>query len=667
MAYRRGLALPVRSGSAGRMGRSSRRGVGSSDRGGGDSSSDAGSDYSGRGSARWADQDDDAESVQATSFGEGSVFSDDPLVEDRPEFPEEGVTYDVRPGFQSRGRERQRPVLAEVRADRGGGWIPGRELPTTGHAVFVQGSWGKPKTRLAEQVHLDLRTGPGTFLALQECTVDLEEALQQPSVDGDPSSADPLLAKKQYEYWTLRSDQDDLSCVLAGRKSHISELEMVLNVKRWDGKYRGGGGRQRARGSGEDRGSGEPGQRDCFTKYMVGRFHFHSNQLLAGKTHLTVLCVHLHVKTSRKAKGFRMAFDAIWPELAGVIKAEAVDVVSGNWGASLFQVIPRLREEGVHLQLGAWFPWARHGGGEVLVDTCGIFFYGSHQRPERVYQTFWECFQPAVAGAALVQAAVAADSDVDEEELRDEVPDANRFPRLQHFFGGQGHPLEWFFPGPPRSEEDMLSYVDEHTMVERWGPEEDYSGTMPPSREKPMQWTIWDSTGQLFRKGSHMPLACYLGYKNQGRRSAVAAVTRDARDQYYQARAAGDRGGGGGGGGRGGGWNRGGGGGAWNSGGGTAGGWDRGGGAAGWSRGGGGNAWYRRPEAGAPAGSGAAGSRHPGCQPLGHLAGREPAPCAPWSRQGHFCLQPHLREGQGPRSRQPVAEPELFSRELGSD
>ena len=583
----------------------------------------------GRGGGRWADQadDSDAESEgQATSFGEGSVYSDDPLVQDRPTWQEEGVTYDILPGFGRKARERQRPALAAARAARGGGWIPQRDMPTVGGAVFVQGSWGKPKGRLAHKVHLDLRTGPGTFLALQECTMDLEWALCEPSVEGDPTSADPLLSKKQYEYWTLRCDTDPLSCVLAARKSHVSEAMLVRNTKRWDGRYRGSGGGRGRRNNG--RGGGDPAERDCFTRYMVGRFKFHGDMLLCGKTTLTVMNVHLHIKTSKKAPGFGRSFDAIWPELAGIILTEGVDVVAGNWGASLFQVIPRFRELGVNLQLGAWFPWARHGGGEaqMLVDTCGVFFWGSHRAPQRLYQTLADCFKPPVGGVDAAQAAVAAgpESEVDEDEARDQVPNLASLGRLQHFFAGQGEPLKWFLPGPDLSSEDMMAFVERTSMEDKWGEEEDRFGTMPPSVQKAMKWTIWDSTGELFRKGSHMPLACYLGHK-QSRRSEPRQQARDPRDEYYQTRAAHGRGGGGGGawwagrsgwnrqggdrgGGGGGGWNqagdRGGGGGSgWNQAGGRGGGgWDQ----AGGNQQGGGGAWNPPAGPNPPAGSAAA-------------------------------------------------------------
>ena len=632
----------MRGGAGGRPGHSGPR----SDASGSDSS-DAGSNYSGRGGGRrWADQEE--EDDKATSFGEGSVFSEDPLEEDRPAFADEGVTYDVRPGFQGKAREKLAAV-AEARAARGGGRIPQREMPDVGNAVLVQASPGRPKARLAHRVHLDLRTGPGTFLTLQECTHELEDALQEPSVEGQRGHPDPLLSKKQYEFWTFRSDNDPLSAVVAARKTHVKEAILVTASKRWDGKYKDAG----ARGSEAGRGGG---YRDCFTKYVVARFVFHEDMTLCGKSHLTVMSVHLHGKTAQKAPGFSAAFDEIWPELSGVIQQEAVDIVSGNWGASLFQVIPRLREEGVFLQLGAWFPWERHGGGEVLVDTCGVFFWGSHQAPKRVYQTLWDCMKPAAEGSEPVQAAVAADSDWDEEEARDQVTPASRYPRLQHFFQGQGHPVGWFLPGRKRTLAEMQAYV-EHSMEEQWGPEESRVGTMPPSREKPLTWTIWDSTGELFRKGSHMPLACFLGWKNKTRRSAPGQAARDSRDQHFQGLAAGGRGGGGGGGGwnsGGGGWNSGGGG--WGQGGRGGGGWGqggqgdcggRGGGARGWNDGGGGwnrGGWNSGPGADRPSGAaaGAAGSAASGSRdvPAANLwanwggVNQPPAPPAPSERRG---------------------------------
>ena len=45
----------------------------------------------------------------------------------------------------------------------------------------------------------------------------------------------------------------------------------------------------------------------------------------------------------------------------------------GDFNMSVFRVVPELRERGVTIDLGAWYPW-KSLGGEPMSDSCGIFF-----------------------------------------------------------------------------------------------------------------------------------------------------------------------------------------------------------------------------------------------------------------------------------------------------
>ena len=73
-------------------------------------------------------------------------------------------------------------------------------------------------------------------------------------------------------------------------------------------------------------------------------------------------------KWLRKLKHF-------WEWLSKKIYTFKVQVLMGDFNMSLFRVVPELREKGIVIDLGAWYPW-KSLKGEPMSDSCGIFFVG---------------------------------------------------------------------------------------------------------------------------------------------------------------------------------------------------------------------------------------------------------------------------------------------------
>ena len=90
-----------------------------------------------------------------------------------------------------------------------------------------------------------------------------------------------------------------------------------------------------------------------------------------GKEH-NVMVVHMHNDLANNVLGAQKLF-SFWGWLWDKIKTYRVQVLMGDFNMSLFRVIPELRNRGVTIDLGAWYPW-KSLEGEPMSDSCGIFF-----------------------------------------------------------------------------------------------------------------------------------------------------------------------------------------------------------------------------------------------------------------------------------------------------
>ena len=91
-----------------------------------------------------------------------------------------------------------------------------------------------------------------------------------------------------------------------------------------------------------------------YSRSIIAKVTLPHNVGFLGKTHV-VMVVHMHPdlannKWPRKLLEF-------WKWLWTKICDFKVQVLMGDFNMSLFRVVPELRERGVMIDMGAWYPW----------------------------------------------------------------------------------------------------------------------------------------------------------------------------------------------------------------------------------------------------------------------------------------------------------------------
>ena len=89
-----------------------------------------------------------------------------------------------------------------------------------------------------------------------------------------------------------------------------------------------------------------------------------------NKKHV-VMVVRLHNEVANGRWPRKLVY--FWEWLSKKICEFKVQVLMGDFNMSLFRVVPELREKGVMIDLGAWYPW-KSLEGEPMSDSCGILF-----------------------------------------------------------------------------------------------------------------------------------------------------------------------------------------------------------------------------------------------------------------------------------------------------
>ena len=64
-----------------------------------------------------------------------------------------------------------------------------------------------------------------------------------------------------------------------------------------------------------------------------------------GEAATVVATVHMHRMTAKKAKGFAESHRKFWLHLHHCMKKHAAVILTGDFNMSLFQVVPKLRNE----------------------------------------------------------------------------------------------------------------------------------------------------------------------------------------------------------------------------------------------------------------------------------------------------------------------------------
>ena len=226
-----------------------------------------------------------------------------------------------------------------------------------GNIGWLFGNWGKRPRNQAMRKHLDmvLKRNPAMIIGLAECEAASEDLLGAPAVAGDPTAPRGSLERRDgFEYLTLRGCEDS-SILVAVRNEMGNRLELLDWERRREGRYRRRSGRGRA---------------EAYSRSLIARVHLDINVGFLGKTHV-VMVVHMHNLLANNKSPTKL--QEFWDWLALKVTQHGVRVLMGDFNMSLFRVIPELRDRGVNIDLGAWFPW-KTPMGMPMSDSCGMFF-----------------------------------------------------------------------------------------------------------------------------------------------------------------------------------------------------------------------------------------------------------------------------------------------------
>lgn len=277
-----------------------------------------------------------------------------------------------------------------------------------GSLAIVSGNWGGNRNSKATQLHMneDLRRGPGSIVCLQEASIENGKYLEMPSADYDALHGSPrsrleeLQARPGAQYRVIRGNEDEKSLLIGSRASLTAELQLLKWQKNPDGTYK------------------DPNKKNkiAYSRIMVANVVF--KKPIAGHANLTIANVHLHHLTAKASQGFKTALNSFFDNLAEIILKYGVRVLTGDFNMSMYQVVPMLRDRKVAIHLAAWFPWMK--GGELQVDSCGIFLCGPCSRIQRVIDE--EAFVHDVRGGGRASASSIAEH-ADENQEADENRD----------------------------------------------------------------------------------------------------------------------------------------------------------------------------------------------------------------------------------------------------
>jgi len=84
-------------------------------------------------------------------------------------------------------------------------------------------------------------------------------------------------------------------------------------------------------------------------------------QKFLGLDELTVLNVHIHPNTAKRAQGFAQGADAFWHEMDYIVRSYDPCIIAGDFNMGLFEVITLLEQRQVRLSLLSFFPWRVKG------------------------------------------------------------------------------------------------------------------------------------------------------------------------------------------------------------------------------------------------------------------------------------------------------------------
>jgi hypothetical protein len=372
------------------------------------------------------------------------------------------------------------------------------------------------KTKLLREI---MKRHPGTILAFGEAGPDTEElfrgeperGLTEEELHGKNLELDHHWGRPSFAYLTIRGNERS-SLMIAVRRELVQEFKCLAWKKMIDGHYRGKRKRQ----------DGTYQKFQAYTRMMVCEITLNHTVGHIGKTQV-IMNVHLHHKTANEMFG-KKKLEERFETMFNLINEHKVTVLMGDFNMSLTLVIPKLREKGIDIDIGAWFPWKGMLDGAPYMDSTGIFFVNMPAKHELCYGL--DCIHDNDETGVLSIA-----------ETKSVKPGKDgswyRLPKN----GGPGQPLQAYLPKPVVRDATGVVADLKAKLISMLTPSDASraeasklaEGAARNSliliiKEKRMFFRLWNLELYGFQKGSHYPL--WVTTCNKSRRSPEAVSRR---------------------------------------------------------------------------------------------------------------------------------------------
>ena len=444
----------------------------------------------------------------------GTLFSHTSHSEDG--YEDEGAPAGAEPP-DAKGGEASVPAI--VHAHGGAVKAPYMERGDVGAIGILTGNWGgnRANKKLEEHIDNDLKTGPSSIIMLQEAQEMVVNILQAPAVaapqQGGSGSGEQQRAS--YEYIVLRGNEHGNTLLMAGRAGIVDSMQQLRFDRRCDGRYK----------TGKDKGK-PAATRAAYTRAMVADFGF--KRPVCGHDRAVFCNVHFHHLTAKRAPGFAKANDSFWTYLASTVVGCKVRFLCGDFNMSLFEVVGKMRERKIDINLLSWFPWRYDFNGKLHLDSCGIFVVGGVKSITLVWDFSVFTGQrkgQVVAKGLREEGGLFVIGNDDDEDVVDQCQDPpKRGQPLLGFTKGHGYEISSYLPKgrQMKAVEQTLTFAvaDGIGQTKDWTP-------LPTCKQKKVDASKFDPDGILFRSGAHMPLLAFVGDKP--RRSVEAIERREQK------------------------------------------------------------------------------------------------------------------------------------------
>ena len=242
-------------------------------------------------------------------------------------------------------------------------------------SMFV-GNWGERSSVegfAQRDLHdANVKGSPGELVVLFEANHSVaalleskpsyvQEPPQQRSLPNQKAVPGNMWQREHYEHHVILTSDSKNAILMAARTNVCEEIEQLHTASWCDGTWRVNGKLKTAT-----------------TRVMICKFKWKQNIGHLGNE-VTVMGVHGHYKTMNMYFAAKVN-NELWSKIHALIVEHNVNFLVGDWNMSLPQVVPRLSELGLRVDLCAWYPWLHEtqekDGFYFGMDSCAMFYIG---------------------------------------------------------------------------------------------------------------------------------------------------------------------------------------------------------------------------------------------------------------------------------------------------